>query len=95
VKILSGLGDPDAAAMSAQAMFVALCSACHNADGSGNPLFGAPNLTDDTWLHGSSDAVIRTTITKGRNSVMPAHGELLGENRSKILAAYVASLSKQ
>jgi cytochrome c oxidase cbb3-type subunit 3 len=28
----------------------------------------------------------------GRNGVMPAHGELLGDNRTKILAAYVYNL---
>jgi cytochrome c oxidase cbb3-type subunit 3 len=93
VRSLSGMAEADADAMSAQPMFVALCSACHNADGTGNPLFGAPNLTDDIWLHGSSETTVHTTITEGRNSLMPAHGELLGENRSKILAAYVASLS--
>ncbi len=76
-------------------MFLALCSACHTASGTGNQLFGAPNLTDATWLHGSSADAVHTTITQGRNSIMPAHGELLGENRSKILAAYVASLSQR
>jgi cytochrome c oxidase cbb3-type subunit 3 len=95
VKSLSGIGEASADAMSAQPMFLALCSACHNADGSGNPLFGAPNLKDDIWLYGSGDDAIRTTITEGRNGIMPAHGELLGENRTKILAAYVASLSEQ
>ena len=95
VKSLSGLVEADAAAMSAQAMFVALCSACHTAAGTGNPIFGAPNLTDDIWLYGSSDDSIRTTITEGRGGVMPPHGELLGDNRSKILAAYIASLSGQ
>ena len=93
VKSLSGLTEADAAAMSAQPMFVALCSACHGVDGTGNPLFGAPNLTDAIWLYGSSDATVRTTITDGRSGVMPAHGELLGENKTKILAAYVKSLS--
>jgi len=95
VKSLSGLVEADADAMSAQPMFVAMCSACHNADGTGNPIFGAPNLTDDIWLHGSGDDAVHSTITAGRNSVMPAHGELLGDNRSKILAAYVSSLSQQ
>jgi cytochrome c oxidase cbb3-type subunit 3 len=93
VKSLSG-GEADAGAMSAQPMFVALCSACHNADGSGNKIFGAPNLTDDTWLYGGSDAVIRDTIVNGRNGIMPAHGDLFGENRTKILAAYIYSLSQ-
>jgi len=95
VRSLSGIVAADSAALSAKPMFVALCSACHNADGSGNPVFGAPNLTDDVWLYGSSDVAVRTTIVEGRNGIMPAHGELLGENKTKILAAYVASLSKQ
>lgn len=94
VKSLSGLGEADAGAMSAQPMFVALCSACHGADGGGNPMFGAPNLADDIWLYGSSDEAIRTTITEGRSGIMPAHGELFGENKTKILAAYVKSLSQ-
>jgi cytochrome c oxidase cbb3-type subunit 3 len=31
---------------------VRACAACHGADGKGNPALGAPNLTDDVWLHG-------------------------------------------
>ena len=91
---LSGAAEADADAMSAQPMFIALCSACHAADGSGNQLLGGPNLTDDIWLYGSSAEAVRTTILEGRNGVMPPHGELLGDSRSKILAAYVASLSR-
>ncbi len=93
VQSLSG-GELDAGAQAAQPMFVALCSACHGVDGKGNKIFGAPNLTDDIWLYGGSDAAIRETILNGRNGVMPAHGDLLGENRTKILAAYVYSLSQ-
>lgn len=94
VKSLSGMVEADAAAMSSQPMYVALCSACHLPTGTGNPMLGAPNLSDDIWLYGSSDADIRHTITQGRHGIMPPHGELLGDNRSKILAAYVASLSR-
>lgn len=93
VQSLSGIAEADADAMSAQPMFLALCSACHNADGTGNPTFGAPNLTDDIWLYGSSDEAIRTTLVQGRNGIMPAHGELLGDDRTKILAAYIYSLA--
>jgi len=92
VESLSGRAPADAAAMSAQAMFIALCSACHMPDGSGNPALGAPKLTDDIWLYGSSSEDIRTTLVEGRSGSMPAHGELLGENRTRILAAYVRSL---
>ena len=80
--------------MSAKAQFTTLCAACHMPDGTGNPLLGAPNLTDEIWLYGSSDEAIRETIEQGRRGVMPAHGEFLGENRTKILAAYVYSLSQ-
>ena len=93
VRSLSGDVEADAGTMSAQPMFLALCSACHMADGSGNQLLGGPNLTDQTWLYGSSPEAVRTTIVEGRNGVMPPHGELLGDKRTKILAAYVYSLS--
>ena len=91
---LSGNATDAGAAQAAAPMFAALCASCHNADGTGNPLFGAPDLTDSTWLYGGSAAAVRETIVNGRNGVMPAHGELLGEQRAKILAAYVASLSQ-
>lgn len=95
VRSLSGLVEADAAANSAQPMFVALCSACHMADGSGNAMLGAPNLVNDIWLYGSSADAVRYTLVNGRNGVMPAHGDLLGAQRTKILAAYVYSLSRQ
>ena len=93
VRSLSGAVEADAAAMSAQPMFVALCSACHMPDGSGNQLLGGPDLTDEIALYGSSPEAIRTTIVNGRNGEMPPHGEFLGDKRTKILAAYVYSLS--
>jgi cytochrome c oxidase cbb3-type subunit 3 len=93
VRSLSGAVEADAAALSSQPMFVALCSTCHMADGSGNPALGGPNLTDDIWLYGSSAEAVRATIVQGRNGVMPPHGEFLGDKRTKILAAYVRSLS--
>ena len=46
-------------------------SACHGADGKGNQALGAPNLTDNIWLHGGSVEDIRETITNGRTNHMP------------------------
>ena len=77
------------------AKFAEICSACHGADGSGNAALGAPNLTDDIWLHGGSLAAVRDSIEKGRNGRMPAHSARLGETRIKLLAAYVLSLGRQ
>lgn len=95
VRSLSGLEEADAGAMSMQPMFMGLCGACHTPAGTGNKLLGAPNLTDDVWLYGSSVEDISAAIREGRYGMMPAHGELLGEDRTKILAAYVKSLSRE
>jgi cytochrome c oxidase cbb3-type subunit 3 len=72
----------------------AVCAACHGAEGKGNPQLGAPNLTDKVWLHGGSIETITETITQGRQSRMPAHRELLGEDKVKILAGYVYGISR-
>ena len=69
------------------------CAACHGADGKGNPMLGAPNLTDRTWLYGGSLATVMDTINRGRTNQMPPFGELLGEGKVHLLAAYVWGLS--
>ena len=94
VRSLSGLEHDKAAAERGKPLFAA-CAACHGPEGKGNPMLGAPNLTDQVWLYGSSEATIIETITKGRNNTMPAHKDFLGEPRSHILAAYVYGLSKR
>jgi cytochrome c oxidase cbb3-type subunit III len=73
--------------------FATLCAACHGADAKGNPVLGAPNLTDSTWLHGGDFDTVRATIANGRDSEMPAHATMLGDSKVRLLAAYVLSLS--
>ncbi len=73
--------------------FSGTCSACHGADGQGNPLLGAPNLTDDVWLWGRQREQIRHSIMFGRQNGMPAHDHLLSEDEIRVVAAYVLSLS--
>jgi cytochrome c oxidase cbb3-type subunit 3 len=73
--------------------FMAICATCHGAEGKGNLALGAPNLTDRIWLHGSGEAAIVQTVTNGRSDQMPAHKDLLGEAKVRILAGYVLSLS--
>ena len=70
-----------------------LCVACHGAEARGNIALGAPNLTDEKWLYGSSRRSIEKSITEGRNGRMPAFGEFLGEGKVHLLTAYVYSLS--
>lgn len=93
VRSLSGLVEADEAAEAKAPVFGTYCATCHGADGTGNPLLGGPNLTDDIWLYGGSEDDVYQSLAEGRNGIMPAHGQLLGENRTKILAAYVYSLS--
>jgi cytochrome c oxidase cbb3-type subunit 3 len=73
----------------------AVCAACHGADGKGTAAMGAPTLTDKTWLYGGSVATIMETIRLGRNNVMPAFSDFLGEAKVHLLAAYVWSLSNK
>jgi len=75
-------------------LFASNCVACHGPEGHGNPAMGAPNLTDSTWLYGSSEATIIETVGKGRSNKMPAHKAFLGEAKSHLLAAYVFGLSQ-
>ena len=73
--------------------FQTMCTACHGGDGKGNPLMGAPNLTDSVWLYGGSQKLIQQTINLGRNGKMPAQKDSLGAEKVRLLAAYVYSLS--
>jgi len=91
VESLSGRPAPADKVAAGKARFV-VCAACHGAEGKGNQAIGAPNLTDDIWLYGGSDAEIRKTLMEGRQGKMPAH-EWLGADRIRLLAAYVYSLS--
>jgi cytochrome c oxidase cbb3-type subunit 3 len=77
----------------AHSRYMTLCVACHGPTGAGNQMLGAPSLIDDTWLYGSSPQEIRKSLVEGRNGVMPAHNDLIGADRARILAAYVYSLA--
>jgi len=93
VMSLSGLAYDSIRAARGKELFAKNCVACHGPEGKGNPLLGAPNLTDRTWLYSSAEPVIIETITGGRTNRMPAHQDLLGEARVHLLTAYVLSLS--
>ena len=72
----------------------AVCAACHGADGKGNAALGAPNLTDNDWMYGSTLEDIKYGINNGRAGQMPAHLPLIGETQVRLAAAYVYSLSQ-
>ncbi len=78
-----------------QEVFAVQCFACHGNDGKGNILMGAPNLTDNIWLHSGSATGIAKTIREGRTGEMPAHADILGEAKTHLVTAYVYSLSNK
>jgi len=90
VALAQGRGDDDAVA-AGRTRFAQLCSACHGADGSGQPLLGAPPLNDGHWLYGGSRDAIVTSIVEGRNGQMPAFGERLEPVQIRLLAAWLSA----
>ncbi len=95
VRSLSSLAHDSLRAQRGKEIFAENCVVCHGEDGKGNPMLGAPNLTNSVWLYGSSEATITETITKGRTNQMPTFREFLGDAKVHLLAAYVLSLNKK
>lgn len=93
---LSGLDHDARLAALGKPKFETICAACHGKDGKGNHALGAPNLTDDIWLHGGGDlAAVRTAINEGRSGTMPAWEPILGTDRARLAAAWVLSQAEQ
>jgi cytochrome c oxidase cbb3-type subunit III len=102
VRSLSGLPHDTLKAQVGKQHFMTICAACHGPEGKGNPALGAPNLTDNVWLYGSSEQSMLETVTKGRNNAvtpgsltMPSFKAELGDARAHLVAAYVWSLSNK
>lgn len=88
--VLSLSGGPhDSVRASLGKLNFAACAACHGADGKGNQAIGAPNLTDDIWLHGYGEAAIIAMVNNGKTNEMPAQADKLTEPQLKVLTAYV------
>ena len=73
----------------------AVCAACHGADGKGNTALGAPNLSDDIWLHGYGETAILAMINNGKVNQMPAQADKLTEAQIHVLASYVWGFSNK
>jgi len=92
VRSLSGLETEGVDLAAGKTTYTNTCAVCHGPDGKGNQQLGAPNLTDDIWLYGSSFLQVQQTIRYGRNGHMPSQAHL-GEDKIHMLASYVYSLS--
>ena len=94
--VMSLSGSPHDAARAAlgQPKF-AVCAGCHGADGKGMHAIGAPNLTDNIWLHGPGEAAITAMINNGKVNQMPAQAGKLTSAQLDVLASYVWGLSNK
>lgn len=71
------------------------CAACHGVDGRGNTAIGAPNLTDDIWLHGWGEQAIVSIINSGKTNIMPGQSGKLTDAQIHVLGSYVWGLSNR
>lgn len=93
VRSLSGLAADPLRLVAGKRVYDSACFACHGADAKGNTLMGAPDLTDDYWLYGSSEATIVQTVLQGRTNQMPAQKTTLTPEQIRLLAGWVWGLS--
>jgi cytochrome c oxidase cbb3-type subunit 3 len=85
------VGDPKAMAVG-ERLFMNNCAQCHGSDGQGSK--GFPNLTDADWLYGGDPSAIKTSITNGRQGIMPTMAQAVGSPKEiSEVAHYVLSLS--
>ena len=80
-----------AAIKEGDSIFDAKCSECHM-DGTGG---AGPNLTDDTWIYGGSDADVFETISGGRKGGMPSWRSELSKDDIWKVIAYIRSLYRK
>lgn len=89
---ISGQTADAAAAGRGAVVFATNCASCHGVEAKGDPAQGAPNLTDNEWLFGGTQADIASQIHNGRGGVMPTWAERLDPATLDTLAIYVHSL---
>lgn len=92
VQKLAGRPVDETMAAAGRQNYMQFCVACHGPEGTGNPALGAPDLTAGVYIYGGDLDSIRATIRNGRNGVMPAQKDLIGETRARLAAAYILSL---
>ncbi len=84
------IGDAEAIA-EGRKLFDRNCAECHG-DGTGG---SGPDLTDNDWLCGGSDAQIFSTISNGRPGGMPSWSSDLKDDEIWKIVAFIRSLKKQ
>jgi cytochrome c oxidase cbb3-type subunit 3 len=70
-------------------IFDAKCQDCHM-DGTGG---AGPNLTDETWIYGGSDAKVFETISGGRKGGMPSWKSELSKDDIWKVITFIRSIA--
>ncbi len=89
---ISELQNDPAVMGSAKRIFSQNCAACHGTDGAGQA-FAFPNLKDDDWQWGGSEAAIEHTLRHGRHAIMVGWQNVLGYEGVTQVVNYVKTLS--
>lgn len=92
VRSLSDLEHDTALVEQGAVLFEDNCTACHGENAMGDRDQGAPNLTDQVWLYGSSEEALTETITYSRFGVMPPWSPRLSDAQINAVTAYVHQL---
>jgi cytochrome c oxidase cbb3-type subunit III len=88
----AALADDAEAMRIGERLFMNNCAQCHGSDARGSR--GFPNLADRDWLWGGQHEQIVTSITQGRNGVMPPMAAAVGSSDDvRNVAHHVLSLS--
>ena len=74
-----------------QRMFGNNCAQCHGADAQGS--YGFPNLTDNDWIYGGEPDAIKATLINGRQAVMPAWQQILGDSGISEATEYLLAIN--
>lgn len=83
---------------SGKVLFGDNCAPCHGTNGVGTKDkegLMAPILNDDDWLYGGKIDDIHTSISGGRQGMMPAHKDTLAAQQIEDVAKYVKAMSDE
>ncbi|WFE77241.1 cytochrome-c oxidase, cbb3-type subunit III [Roseinatronobacter sp. S2] len=69
------------------------CAACHNDQGAGGFMNGAPSLVDHAVIYGQDVDTVMDILLRGRQGIMPHWSNRLSDAEINLLALYTARLS--
>ena len=91
VEVKNPVAGNAAAIKEGEKIFDEKCADCHGGDAMGG---SGPDLTDDKWIHGGSDAEVFATVANGRKGGMPSWKSELKDAEIWKVIAYIRSLHK-